>query len=525
MKKKFLTVLLAIIAALCLCFGLAACGDTPKDPAGTTPNGQESTENNQDDDGEGGNKETEGDEDTNPDEGGEGTGGDEEPDEGGEGTGGDEEPDEGGEQGGEQNPDEGGEGTGGDETPDEGGEGSGGNETPAAGGEQGGDDDEPCAHQYTVENVCSLCGDEWEYTEGLTYDYDEATDTYTIGKNSNVSGDIVIPYGYQGKFVTKIVHYAFQTNTEIASITIPGSIKTIELEAFAMAVNNLEHISVAKENPIYHSENECLIETQTKTLILGCKNSVIPDSVIAIGDEAFYQCNELADITISDSVTSIGTLAFEGTAYYNDPTHWDKDGVLYIDNHLIKAKPTISGAYTVRAGTKTIAAWAFSGIRIDSVALNLTSIVIPDSVVSIGWLAFGGTGLKDLTIGSGVASIATLNNGTFYGSFINCSELEHITVSDKNTVYKSEGDCLIERQTNTLILGCKNSIIPNSVTSIGGTAFYGCNDLTNIQFEGTVKEWQMIEKERGWNDGTGEYTVTCTDGTADKNDKVTYFEN
>ena len=65
-------------------------------------------------------------------------------------------------------------------------------------------------------------------------------------------------------------------------------------------------------NPVYHSDGNCLIETETGTLVMGCKNSVIPDdgSVTVIGDRAFYDCDNLTSITIPDSVTSIGYSAF-----------------------------------------------------------------------------------------------------------------------------------------------------------------------------------------------------------------------
>ena len=76
----------------------------------------------------------------------------------------------------------------------------------------------------------------------------------------------------------------------------------------------------------------------------GCSNLgsiTIPDGVTTIGDNAFNDCSSLATITIPDSVTSIGSSAFYNTAYYNDEQKWE-NGVLYIGNHLIKAKTDLS---------------------------------------------------------------------------------------------------------------------------------------------------------------------------------------
>ncbi len=79
--------------------------------------------------------------------------------------------------------------------------------------------------------------------------------------------------------------------------------------------NDIETIEVEEGNPFYHSAGNCLIETQTKTLVLGCKNSVIPDdgSVTKIGKCAFNGCQELNYIAIPDCVTELGYMSFAYT--------------------------------------------------------------------------------------------------------------------------------------------------------------------------------------------------------------------
>ena len=77
--------------------------------------------------------------------------------------------------------------------------------------------------------------------------------------------------------------------------------------------NSLTSINVSEKNTVYDSRNKCnaIIEKSTNTLIVGCKNTTIPDSVTSIGDVAFYGCSGLTSITIPESVTSIGDSAFE----------------------------------------------------------------------------------------------------------------------------------------------------------------------------------------------------------------------
>ena len=303
--------------------------------------------------------------------------------------------------------------------------------------------------------------------------------------------------------VTSIGEDAFRACSSLTSITIPSSVKRIGEYAFAYCPG-LTSIKVDEQNSVYDSRNNSndIIETETNTLIVGCKNTIIPDSVTSIRNNAFQGCTGLTSITIPDSVRSIGEHAFDNCQGLTTITI--PEGVTSIGDGTFYYCSSLTSV-TIPNGVTSIGNYAFQGCT------GLTSITIPSSVISIGESAFYNcTGLTSITIEEGVTSIG---NYAFQG----CTGLTSITIPEGVTSignYAFQGCTGLTSITipegvtsigNYAFRGCTgltSITIPDSVRSIGEHAFYGCSNLTTINYIGTEAEWNAITKGSYWASGT-----------------------
>ena len=175
---------------------------------------------------------------------------------------------------------------------------------------------------------------------------------------------------------------------------------------------------------------------------------VIPDTVKTIDRMAFYYCNNMTNVVIPDSVTSIGDMAFFGCTSLQD--------------------------FVFPASLETIGILAFSECALKNAEL-------PDKVKTIGKRAFDGCkAIQKIFI---PASVTAIGDKAFTGDKRDSADaLSSIIVAPTNKAYDSRNNCnaLIETATNTLLVGCNNTIIPDSVTAIGGYAFSGCTGLQRI---------------------------------------------
>lgn len=264
------------------------------------------------------------------------------------------------------------------------------------------------------------------YSEAFSYyKYDTVEIPYgvkTISDRAFYSScikDVDIP-----ESVVYIGNSAFWYCDNLTGITVPAGVAFIGKSAFGNC-GGLTGIAVDVGNRNYYGKGNCLIEKESKKLIAGCKNSVIPKGVVSIGDKAFIGCVGLKSATIPDGVVSVGDNSFDG-------------------------------------------------------CVSLVSIFIPDSVQTIGERAFRNCeSLKRLNIPKSVISL---------GRFLceGCSNLVEICVAAGNEEFYSQDNCIIDKNSKTLILGCKNSIIPDGTVAIGESAFNGCKELTDINIPESV---------------------------------------
>ncbi len=372
-----------------------------------------------------------------------------------------------------------------------------------------------------------------------------------------IKGTVTIPNG-----VTSIDDWAFYDCTSLERIEIPISVTSIGDRTFE-GCTSLESITVAEGNTQYLSQDGILYNKNKTELIRvpQAKATItVPNGVTTIGDRAFYECTSLESITIPNSVTSIGDWAFSGCTNLTSITI--PNSVTYLDYafyYCTSLKSITVEKDNTEYSSQDGILYNKNKTELLKVPQAITKVTIPDSVTSIGEEAFWNCkNLTSLTIPDSVTSIDDW-------TFEDCTSLKSVTVEEGNTEYSSQDGILYNKNKTELIkvpqtksnitipdtvtsigmyafYGCKNFtsitipdsvnsivggafwdcasltsvIIPNSVNSIEDLVFFNCKSLKDIFYKGTKLQWNSINKGDDWDVDTPDYTVHCTDGDLKK---------
>ena len=261
------------------------------------------------------------------------------------------------------------------------------------------------------------------------------------------------------KGLKSIGHHAFYNCSSLSSIVIPETVETISTESFIYCPS-LKTIIVDSNNKIYDSRNNCeaIIEITSNALLAGCKNTIIPEGIETIRIGAF-QGSSIKNLYIPKDVISIESMAFADCS----------------ELESISVNPN-NTKYNSKNNCNAIVD------EYNYIILGCKNTTIDDSIFCINQYAFYGcTGLTSVRIPKKLELV-------IQGAFINCSSLESIIVDSENTVLSSgnNSNAIIQISSNSLVLGCKNTVIPDGISSIRDNAFDGCKDLKTITIPDSI---------------------------------------
>ncbi|MDX2109483.1 MAG: leucine-rich repeat domain-containing protein [Verrucomicrobiota bacterium] len=348
----------------------------------------------------------------------------------------------------------------------------------------------------------------------LTYSLSDNPVAATIAYcNYDATGALTIPDTLSGAPVTDIGYRAFYDCRSLTSVTIPNSVTSIGEAAFYGCYSLTSVTIPSSVTSIGDSAFEYCSDLTSVTLgnsvtsigvfaFTNCyslTSVTIPNSVTSIGEAAFAFCSSLTNVTIPNSVTSIGDGVFfhcRNLTSVTLPNSVTSIGYSAFYNCISLTNVAIPNSVT------SIGDEAFYNCT------SLTSVTIPNSVTSISVLAFTNcTSLTSVTLGNSVTSIGDAafssctsltgvtipNSVTFIGdgAFYDCTSLTAFIVDPTNSAYSSLDGVLFNKTQTALIQypSAKTGstfTIPNSVTSIGDSAFFNCISLTSVTIPNSV---------------------------------------
>ena len=361
-------------------------------------------------------------------------------------------------------------------------------------------------------------------------DFEYNISTENLIEITNYKGsatDLTIPSKIDGYTVAGLGDGAFEGCTSLVSVKIPDTVEYINFNVFC-GCSALKSIEVDANNSEYSSENGVLFNKNKDTIVAypmgkedtsyvvpdgvleigmsafhscskltnvklpdgveiiddfafafcyGLESIIVPDSVRYLGDAAFLFCIKLESVTLGNGIAYIGNTVFSYSAFYNNESNWENDG-LYIGKYLLNVSKNVGEVFWVKGGTEVIADCAFSSCE------KLVSVMLPETITSIGETLFYECPL--------IENIVVNGNGGVYSS-----EYGVLYKGNSLAVYpqgKADVKFNIPAGTDSIcdyaFLGnqnLKNVILPDSVKAIGNGAFSGCSALTSVTIGENVK--------------------------------------
>ena len=317
--------------------------------------------------------------------------------------------------------------------------------------------------------------------------------------------------------VTEIGNNAFCGCTSLENIKIGRGLTSIGESAFSYC-NSVRSVEIDKNNAKYYSESNCIIEKETYTVIRGFSNT-IPSYARSIGERAFEGC-DFTSIHISDSVTSIGDYAFDSCDLLTELTFADNTKIEKIGSYAFYYCESLSNVeFPNKLSAKALGEYSFNYKKIGTthkgvvyvgnkenpyriavddiydtyndglglrVMFGINVVFHKDTAIIASSLKPTSGYIKSITIPKNVELIC---EGAFVIGHHYSTRKQYeikIEVEEGNKEYYSEGNCLIEKDTATLMFGRNNSTIPEGVKIIGDYAFSNCDGITDITIPDSV---------------------------------------